>query len=204
MIPRTSVSNPESRGADEAEADELPSRPTGDDWAEVRDSWMGSPPVEASEPQIVIHAHSADRPVPKSDPAPLAARLPAARPEPGARLELATSLFEAGDAWGALLAVEGILERDPRIEVLALGDRCRDRLEKLYGARMGDLARIPHLVARGAGLPATSLDASTGLVLAQIDGVRSVDAIARSGVVPRLETLRLLSQLWLRGVVSLD
>ena len=176
--------DPES-GADE---EERPSRPLDEeDWTAVRDSWVGTPaPGTAAPPRVTEKVRG------------LAAPLDAA-----AFLVLARNRAAAGDAWGALLAGQAVLERDPaQIEAFGMVDRCRRELEALYQARLASLGRVPRVAARGpaaAGL----LDPLAGLVLAQVNGEQTLDQIAGSGIVARLDALRVLSELWLRGVIAL-
>jgi hypothetical protein len=239
------MSDEDERESVPGEPAERPSRPSGDDWTEVRESWVGNPPAETADPQIIILAETIEPPprrisppLPAAEPAPLlrsappplpaseaprprsvppllpgsqaprprsAPPPPGSPPEPTERLAMARALFDVDDDWGALLACDAVLERDPgRAEALGLRERCGERLERAFLLRLGSFDRVPRLVAREAGLPPAAVDPLAGLVLAQIDGVRSVAAIAGSAVLPRLHTLRILSELWLRGLVDVS
>ncbi|MGH7437694.1 MAG: HD-GYP domain-containing protein [Polyangiaceae bacterium] len=76
-------------------------------------------------------------------------------------------------------------------------------LELAYLANLGSLDAIPTLTIKGTDLAKLSLDHRSGFVLTFVDGVSSVDTLIDASGLPRLEILRILSQLVTAGVISL-
>lgn len=110
----------------------------------------------------------------------------------------------ASDYDGALRAAEGVLRIEPQDgEALQCRELCRNELRRLYFARLGDAKGAPRLVVGAAGLCAVDVDLRAGLVLSRVDGVATILEIARSGVVPELDALRILSELLLSGVLAI-
>lgn len=194
---------PDRDGHDES-AGERPS------WEDVRDSWVGD------VPQAAEHVAPPLRP-----PATIPPPLPGSVPPPttsGARRE-AQSLacrhdalgpgimmerLAASDYAGALRVAEAILRAAPGdADALQASGICRSELGKTYAARLGRGALVPLIAATGEELRRIPIDPCGGLVLSLIDGRRTIDQIAEAGRVPPLSALRVLSELFLDGVVVL-
>jgi hypothetical protein len=75
-------------------------------------------------------------------------------------------------------------------------------LERAYLANLGTLDAIPRLTVTQADLAKLSLDHRSGFVLTFVDGVSTVDTLIDASGLPRLELLRILSELVTAGVLS--
>jgi hypothetical protein len=75
-------------------------------------------------------------------------------------------------------------------------------LENAYLAILGSVDAVPSLAVRGADLAKLSLDHRAGFVLTFVDGMSSVDDLIDASGLPRLEMLRILSDLVAAGVLS--
>jgi hypothetical protein len=110
----------------------------------------------------------------------------------------------AGDHEASLMAAEALLRRDPRdVDALGCAEMCRTALRELYIARVGaSLDRVPAGVNREA-VAALTLDALTACVLSRIDGKTTLQEIAFAAGMPPVQALRVLSELYLKGVIAL-
>jgi hypothetical protein len=112
----------------------------------------------------------------------------------------------AGDYEAALLAADSILLHQPRHQdALDCAQIARSELRRTYLSRLGALERVPSVGLGHEGLMALALDFRAGMVVARIDGVRSVADVVASSALPELDALRILSELALtRAVVFTD
>jgi hypothetical protein len=147
---------------------------------------------------------------PKSAPPPLplsASQIPPSRAAAdNALAECMMDRLAAGDYEGASLAAEALLEYRPRDQdALDCAQIAKSELRKLYTARLGSLDRVPH-VAMGpeAIFSLQALDFRAGYLLSRIDGETSLEDVVESGSIPSLEGLRILSELYLRRVISFE
>jgi hypothetical protein len=108
------------------------------------------------------------------------------------------------DYAGALVAAEALLEHHPRdSDASDCAQIARSELRKLYVARLGSLARVPHVAMTPEELVALpSLDFRAGFLLARIDGWTSLETIADIGGMSSLEALRILSELYLHRAIA--
>lgn len=109
----------------------------------------------------------------------------------------------ASDYAGTLIAAEALLVCHPlNGDVLDCAEIARSELRKLYLARLGSLDRIPHVVMGTQGLLTLSLDFRAGFLLSRLDKRSSLgEIIGRCGL-PKLDTLRILSELYLQRVIG--
>ena len=110
--------------------------------------------------------------------------------------------FECRDLTGALAVAERILLKCADAEARACADACRARLIARYVAIIGSLERVPVLVAPLADVDAMALDYRAAFVVWQIDGHTSLDAILDVSGMPALETLRIVSELVRREIIT--
>lgn len=110
-----------------------------------------------------------------------------------------------GDFEGALLAAGTMLRVDPKDpEALQAAQMSRVELFRKYDGRLGSRARVPRLLVPTDALHVYPLDTPSALVLSQVDGKRTVDDIVEGGILPKLDALRTLSELYLRGIVGVS
>jgi len=146
---------------------------------------------------------------PRSQPPPLpesARRLSAVRIASDATF--ADSMIErlaASDYTAVVMAAEALLEHQPSHEdALDCAQIARSELAKVYRARLGSMARVPRVVMSPEGLVALSLGFGEGFLLSRIDGKATVSGIIEGCGLPRLEALRVLSELFLRRAIGFD
>jgi hypothetical protein len=155
-------------------------------------------------------AGSPESHAPKSTPPPLpesATRLsPKVAAEEEAFADVMLERLASSDYAGALIAAEAFLEHHPRDpDATACAQMARSELRKLYVARLGSLARVPHVAMSPEGLLALpSVDFHAGFLLSRIDGLSTLDEIASSGGMPPLNALRILSELYLHRAIAFD
>jgi hypothetical protein len=169
-------------------------------WTDVRESWVGpSPATELPVAPIIKSA-------PKSLPPPL--------PNPGVMDKRATppsrkpmqARMAAADWAGASMAAEALLRRDPAdAEAAECGKSCRAKLRELYTERLGgSLDRIPQLAMAIDSVVSLTLDVRSGYLLSRIDGLATLEQIVNRGILPPVDSLRVLSELYLHQVIELD
>lgn len=111
----------------------------------------------------------------------------------------------AADYEGAFMAANTLLRHNPRSEdALQAAQIARSELYKTYDARLGARQRVPRLAIRTEDIRSFPLDACSALVLSQIDGARTIDAIIHGGILPKLDVLRVLSELYLQGILAVS
>jgi hypothetical protein len=146
---------------------------------------------------------------PKSLPPPLpqsASRLaPAGAAADAAFAERMLERLASSDYAGALLAAEALLVRQPaHSDALDCAQIARSELRKLYAARLGSLDRVPRLKVGPQGLLALSLDFRAGFLLSRIDERATLAEIVVTSGMPPLDALRIMSELYLQRVVTLE
>ena len=144
---------------------------------------------------------------PKSLPPPLpdsAGRVsPARAASDAAFAERMLERLAGGDYAGALLAAEALLVHQPgHGDALDCAQMARSEMRKVYVSRLGSLERVPQLAMATPGLLALSLDFRAGLLLARIDGRRSLEELVESSGIPPIEALRILSELHLVRAIA--
>jgi len=158
----------------------------------VRDSWVDAPPV-------------ATRREPPALPASI-------RELPGAGSAADTEFIErmldrlaAGDYAGSLMAAVALLRRLPRDgDALDCAEMSRIELRKLYLARLGPLDRTPTLAMTPAALAGLGLDAFADDLLSRVDGLATLAELCLTPGQAPDHALRVLSELYLQGAISLD
>ncbi|MGO9835324.1 MAG: hypothetical protein ACLP1X_14015 [Polyangiaceae bacterium] len=145
----------------------------------------------------------------KSQPPPLpesARRLSPARA--AADATFADSMIErlaAGDYAGVVMAAEALLEHQPNhADALDSAQIARSELAKVYQSRLGSMERVPRVVMGPEGLLALSLDFGAGLLLSRVNGTVTLAGIVETCGLPKLESLRILSELFLRRAIGFD
>ncbi|HEY4116559.1 MAG TPA: hypothetical protein VGM56_01835 [Byssovorax sp.] len=216
------MNRPEEQILPEAARADRPPLDDADEYVEVRESWVGDRPSAPSE--VAVEPYVAEVPIPATPrpsayaPAPVTARpatVPPPLPPPSAHPppdeapvseELLQSMFgrlAASDYDGALRAAESVLQADHRsVDALQARELCRAELRKIYVDRLGDLASIAKLTA--VALAPVDLDIRASTVLARVDGISSLATIAATTPgVPEHHALRILSELFVSGAISL-
>jgi hypothetical protein len=147
---------------------------------------------------------------PRPEPPPLPAsvrELPVARsPADETFADRMMERLAAGDYAGALMASEALLHRLPRdADALDCAGMSREELRKVYTARLGGtLDRVPSIAMAPEAIAALTLDVFTGFLLSRIDGLTKLREIVAAGGITPDHALRVLSELYLRGVILLD
>ena len=104
---------------------------------------------------------------------------------------------------GALELAESLLREDPQQpEAGRISLLCRERLETMYLAKLGDLAAKPAVWVPPGEVIWLDLDHRSGFVLAQVDGASSFEEIIELAGMGRLETLRILCALLEQSVIG--
>jgi|HubBroStandDraft_4_1064222.scaffolds.fasta_scaffold159370_3 hypothetical protein len=151
---------------------------------------------------------SSSRP-PKSQPPPLpesARRLSPVRA--AADAVFADCMIErlaASDYAGVAMAAEALLEHQPNHEdALDCVQIARSELAKVYLARLGSMGRVPRVAMGSEGLVALSLGFGEGFLLSRVDGRATIRDIVEACGLPKLEAMRILSELFLRRAIGFD
>lgn len=106
---------------------------------------------------------------------------------------------------GALDVAQTILSEDPNhVDAQRAAAHCRERLESMYLAKLGDLAVRPAVRMPPGEVIWLDLDHRSGFVLAQVDGSSTFEEILELTGMPRLETLRILYDLVQKSVIGLE
>lgn len=183
-----------------------------DSWVDVRDSWVGDrvspepgpppapPPPEPPPPSDRLR--SAPPPLP---PSQRPAALDAAGAERRERLTgVMLERLAASDYDGAMIAAAVLLDEDPEhpdaVQTMDIASR---ELLPLYEARLGSLDAVPKAVAARDPLAGLRRPPDETIVLAQVDGESTCRQIAHAVAMPRIQALRVLSELVLRGDIEL-
>jgi len=109
----------------------------------------------------------------------------------------------ASDHDGALLAANAILRVDPKLpDALQAAQVAKAALYRLYDERLGPRDRVVTVTVPIEDLRFHALDAHSALLLTQVDGSRTIEDIIHSGILPKLDALRILSELFLSGLIG--
>jgi len=111
----------------------------------------------------------------------------------------------ASDYRGALIAAEAHLLHHPLCaDAVDCAQIAGSELRRLYLARLGSLGRVPRIAIGLHGLLGSSLDFRAGFVVSRIDGRASLEEIVERCGLPALDTLGILSELYLQRVIELS
>lgn len=164
------------------------------EWDEVRESW-----VESDLTVLEPAGRMARNPPP---PRGARASVPPPLPPPHVMAAMIERLA-AGDYEGTLIAARAALAIHPtNDDALQCRDIAASSLRALYAARLGladGAPRIPIPTRRGA-----TVDRRMRTVLELVDGRRSVEQIVQASPLDSLDTLELLSRLFLSDLVAFE
>ncbi len=111
--------------------------------------------------------------------------------------------FDIGDYSGALEIAQEILEKDSEnTEALKCRKDSRAVLIQMYESRIGSFDQIPVLAIAKEEIIWRNLDAATGFVLSQIDGMLAFEDIMDVSGLPQFETCQILCQLLQDGIIK--
>lgn len=128
-----------------------------------------------------------------------------ARPLPATDLKTEMAeCFALGDFSGSLRAAELVLGNRPDDPAaLRYARSSREKLEQLYGSRLGRFEQIPYVVVPESEIRWLGLDHRAGFLLSRIDGVSDIETLLDIAAMPRLEALKTLIELMEAGAVGL-
>lgn len=131
------------------------------------------------------------------------------KPRPSSsEVDLASEMAERyglGDFTGALRSAELLLGRDPEhAEARRYARSSRERLEQIYTSRLGAMTKIPVVTVPGSEVRWLGLDHRAGFLLSRIDGLSPIHVILDVSGMPRLDTLKTLSELLDAGAIRLE
>jgi HD-GYP domain-containing protein (c-di-GMP phosphodiesterase class II) len=161
------------------------------------------PPLAVRPPQVVTPAEATTDgpPVVLSPPPPPPPALPSLNPLKGATSVPPAVRYSGLQPAYSLRPPIASSAPPPVSQRPAASDE--GALEEAYLAVLGSLDAIPSSTVKGADLTKLSLDHRAGFVLTFVDGVSSIDTLIDASGLPRLEMLRILSELVTAGVLSL-
>ena len=108
----------------------------------------------------------------------------------------ARDLISQKDFDGALELVHKVLVQDPRnAQAMKMREECEAVLTQQLESRLGGLQQRPRVLLKPDEIRWLDLDPRAGFVLAQIDGAVSYEDLYDICGLPRLDTVRILSQL---------
>jgi hypothetical protein len=159
---------------------------------------------------LLAEPPAAPRPSGATDPAgsaPADPEPPVPEPDPKAEevanlMQGARELHELGDFSGSLELVEKALEVDPESaeaqEYLSLNEAT---LIQMYESKLGSPDAVPQVAIPPDEVVWLNLDHRAGFLLAQIDGIISLEDLYTLSGMSRLDTSRILAQLVEEGVI---
>ncbi|MCC6662628.1 MAG: hypothetical protein IT375_02740 [Polyangiaceae bacterium] len=162
--------------------------------------------------------NTSDRPQRRATPPPLPQTIVTEHQDPeerisyvseddieGGRVHVMYDRLKHDDYAGALLVAESILAREPgHHDAVQCREMCHTELRKLYLSRIGDLGRIPQLSVEPHELGHLLTDERAPRLLELVDGLTSLSIIIERAGMPALESLGLLSELFLRHVIEFE
>ena len=111
----------------------------------------------------------------------------------------------AADYVGALMAAEAVLRRRPAdADALDCAEMSRSELQKLYMTRLGPLDRVPTIAMTPTEIAGLALDVVACFLMSRVDGLTTLREISLTPGVAPGHALRVLSELYLRGVIAVD
>jgi hypothetical protein len=121
------------------------------------------------------------------------------------RISVMRECFALGDYADALTMADLILAAKPdNLLAREFRTNCRAALEDVYTFRLGPLDRLPMVVTLPETTGTRAVDQRTRFLLSLIDGGSTLEAIVDMCGLPRLDALRVLHDLVLRGIVAFD
>ncbi len=171
----------------------------------VRDSWVDGLPVAALEASGEVAIASAELSSPPALPLSLR-EVPVDRSTADAAfVDRMLERLARSDYVGALMAAEALLRRLPRdADALDCAEMSRTELQKIYCARLESLDRVPSIAMTPVAIAGLTLDVFTGFLLSRIDGLTTLREISLTPGMTPDHALRVLSELYLQGVIELD
>ena len=155
----------------------------------MRDSWVSPEPVGRPQPAPTGRISTVPPPLESSN---------------ARQAELMLERLAADDYDGAALAADAILRRDPEhVDARQCAALAASEQRRVYRARLGDCGRRPRRVPATDASAAPVLDPPMRLVLSQVDGVATLNEIVESGLLTPHDTLRILSEAYLRALIVL-
>ena len=140
---------------------------------------------------------------PSVDALGLADRAPAPLAVPDEHQEMREK-YALGDFSGALRVAEMLSGRAPDdTEIAWYMTHSRTQLRGILMSKLGEDS-VPTVTIPVSELQWYGLDPASFKLLSEMDGVRRVDEVVRSTVLPDLEALRSLGELVAQGIVRLD
>ena len=113
--------------------------------------------------------------------------------------------YALGDFTGALRAAELLLGSKPHHpEAIRYAHSSRDRLVQLYSARLGSMERVPLVAVPDSEVRWLGLDHRAGFLLSRVDGSHSLEEIIDVSGMPRLEALKMLTELLDAGAIRFE
>ena len=124
---------------------------------------------------------------------------------PAALLAQGRRRYQLHDFAGALKALESIPNDAPEVEEARnLIASSRQQMLQMYESKIGDFERIPRVLISNEEVIWLNLDHRAGFILSQIDGSVSYEDIISLSGMPRLDTVRILSELLGDRVIGID
>jgi hypothetical protein len=118
-------------------------------------------------------------------------------------LRAAQDRFQLHDFQGAIEILEKVVETDPmQKEARALLLEARSQLMRMYESKLGGLDRVPRVLISSEELIWLNLNHRAGFILSQIDGSVSYDDIIALSGMPRIDTLKILTELIQERVIG--
>ncbi|MFW5876822.1 MAG: hypothetical protein ACOCXM_08795 [Myxococcota bacterium] len=113
--------------------------------------------------------------------------------------------YALDDFTGALRAAELLLGRDPdHTEARRYAESSQDKLAQHYTSRLGGAGGVPMVTVRSSDVRWLGLDHRAGFLLSRIDGAHTLEDILDMSGMPRLEALKMLTELVDAGAIRID
>lgn len=123
---------------------------------------------------------------------------------PQVALQIARDRYQLHDFQGVLDALEDLAQEDDQTEIRNMLAESRANLLRMYEAKIGGLDQIPEVLVSNEEVIWLNLNHRAGFILSQVDGTVSYDDLISLSGMPRLDTVRILTELLEQRVIGVS
>ena len=129
--------------------------------------------------------------------------LTVSRTSPGAALQMARDSYQLHDFQGVVEALDDYpSDASHNTEVRNMLAEARSQLLRMYEAKIGSLEQVPSVLISNEEVIWLNLNHRAGFILSQVDGTVTYDDLISLSGMPRLDTVRILTELLDQKVIG--